>query len=153
MTEEIVHANALVVGGTGLLIRGASGSGKSALTLALMERAGRMGKFASLVGDDQVRIEAQNGRLIARSISSILGLLEVRGIGILRLAHSQATLIRLTIDLIAKSQLVRLPGAELRTTRIAGIAVNRIALSMEKPDLAALMTVVLGHPATDIGAN
>jgi len=31
-TPEMIHANALMLGETGLLLRGASGSGKSALT-------------------------------------------------------------------------------------------------------------------------
>ena len=48
-----IHATVVLVGEAGVLIRGASGSGKSALALALMSEAGRRGLFARLVGDDR----------------------------------------------------------------------------------------------------
>ena len=40
--RETVHATAVLVGADGVLIRGASGSGKSALALALIERGARL---------------------------------------------------------------------------------------------------------------
>ena len=60
-----LHATAIVLGATGILITGPSGAGKSALALSLI-RAGRLhGLYASLVADDQVLISASNGRAVA----------------------------------------------------------------------------------------
>lgn len=75
-----IHANALIVGTKGLLLRGPSGSGKSALTLALIAQARQTNNFACLVADDRVQIEAVNGRLIARPHEKIAGLIEARGL-------------------------------------------------------------------------
>ena len=53
-----VHASAVLVGERGVLIRGASGAGKSLMALALVERVRRDGGFAALVADDRVWLEA-----------------------------------------------------------------------------------------------
>ena len=66
MSGAATHANALLLGATGVLLRGVSGAGKSALTLELIARARLRGDFARLIGDDRVMLENCNGRLIAR---------------------------------------------------------------------------------------
>ena len=63
--SEAAHANALLIGETGLLLRGPSGSGKSALTFDLIKRTERSGGFARLIGDDRIYLENCNGRLVA----------------------------------------------------------------------------------------
>ena len=77
----LLHASAVALGGRAVLLRGASGAGKSDLTLRLIDEG------AQLVADDQVELTADaNGRmLIAAAPEAIAGMLEVRGIGILRL--------------------------------------------------------------------
>ena len=83
-----VHASAVLVGARAVLIRGPSGAGKSRLALELIEaaRAGYL-LFARLVADDRVHLEAVGGRLLVRPAEALAGLIEVRGVGILRLAH------------------------------------------------------------------
>ena len=54
MTAPTVHATAIVIGETGVLIRGRSGSGKSSLALALVARVRLAGGFAAFVADDRV---------------------------------------------------------------------------------------------------
>lgn len=62
-----VHASAVLVGSRAVLIRGPSAAGKSQLALELLEAA-RTGvlRFARLVADDRVYLEAVSGRLLAR---------------------------------------------------------------------------------------
>src|SRR4249919_3981593 len=51
-----VHATAVIHGESGVLILGPSGSGKSALALALMARATGEGAFGALIGDDRIYV-------------------------------------------------------------------------------------------------
>ena len=62
--ESTVHASAVLVGARAVLIRGPSGSGKSRLALELIEagHAGRL-RFARLVADDRVHLEAAGGQI------------------------------------------------------------------------------------------
>lgn len=71
------QASCVVIGGRGLLIEGEPGTGKSSLTLALLDRG------AALVGDDSLLIEAREGKLWAHPHPATRGLLEVRNLGLL----------------------------------------------------------------------
>ncbi len=62
----------------GVLITGRSGSGKSALALSLIE------KGAVLVSDDRTDIYIKNNQLTAKAPDSLQGLIEVRGIGLVK---------------------------------------------------------------------
>lgn len=80
--------------GRAILIDGASGSGKSSLALALIDRG------AVLVGDDGVSLRAEAGVLLASPAPATRGLIEVRGVGLVPMEAAQdmpvALLIRLT---------------------------------------------------------
>ncbi len=80
--------------GRAILIDGASGSGKSSLALALIDRG------AVLVGDDGVSLRAEGGVLLASPAPATRGLIEVRGVGLVPMDAAQdmpvALLIRLT---------------------------------------------------------
>lgn len=73
-----VHASAIAVEGRGALIIGASGSGKSSLALQLMATG------ADLISDDQTDLVERDGRLWASAPEAISGLIEARGVGLLR---------------------------------------------------------------------
>ena len=102
--SEYVHATALVLGEFGLLLRGPSGAGKSALSLQLVADWRARGAFAALVGDDRVALEARHGRLIARPHPSIRGMIEARGLGLLRVAYEPACVLRAVVDLLASGE-------------------------------------------------
>lgn len=103
------HASAVVIGESGVLIRGASGASKSALALALIEAARRAGAFAALVGDDRIALSPAHERLIARGHPSIAGRIERRGIGVLTVEALPAAVVRLLIDLVPPAEAPRLP--------------------------------------------
>jgi hypothetical protein len=75
-----VHATALVLADRGVLIRGESGSGKTALALELFARARTAGLFAALVCDDQVPLSVLGDRLVGFAATPLAGLVEVRGL-------------------------------------------------------------------------
>lgn len=120
-----VHATALVLGADGVLVRGASGSGKSTLALALVARYRAAGRFAALVADDRVALEAAGGRLVARAPAAIAGLVELAGRGILAVGHEPAAVIRLVVDLLPAAQVARMPEPEDLLARLHGIEVAR----------------------------
>ncbi|KFE33987.1 HPr kinase/phosphorylase [Thioclava atlantica] len=89
-----VHASVVALDpGRGVLIRGASGAGKSALALRLMAYG------AHLVADDRVDLSVEDGALIARAPAAIAGRIEARGVGILNAEALERARIILCVDL------------------------------------------------------
>ncbi|MFH5773933.1 HPr kinase/phosphorylase [Paracoccus sp. NGMCC 1.201697] len=98
----ILHASSVEVSGRGLLILGASGSGKSSLALSLMALGG------VLVADDRTRVCLQQGRLIADCPEAIRGRIEARGVGILAADYAGAVELTLAVDM-GRAEPERLP--------------------------------------------
>jgi HPr kinase/phosphorylase len=137
-----IHASAVLVGARAALIRGPSGAGKSRLALDLIQaaHAGSL-PFARLVADDRVHLEAAHGRLLARPAETLAGLLEVRGAGILRLAHEPCAVVGFVVDLAAEDA-ERLPQARRREAEIHGILLPRLAVAEAVAALPLLVALV-----------
>jgi HPr kinase/phosphorylase len=104
-----LHASAVAVDGRGVLITGPSGSGKSALALELM------GMGAQLVADDGVLLSrAPDGGVTARAPASIRGLIEARGVGLLRARAVDDVPLALVVDL-SQVESDRLPPERTKT--------------------------------------
>jgi HPr kinase/phosphorylase len=141
MTSATIHASAVLTGARAVLIRGPSGAGKSRLALGLIE-ASRTGalRFARLVGDDRVHVQAAGGRLLVRPAESLAGLIEVRGLGILRLPYEPGAVVGLVIDLSANAE--RLPEAAERQVEIEGLNLPRLAVAAGQEALPAVLTLL-----------
>lgn len=140
---ELRHACALSLGGRGVLIRGASGSGKSSLLLSLLRRGEAAGLEARLVADDQVIVKREGETVRLHTPNGIAGLLEVRGIGILRLPFAASCRLDLVVDLVERDALERLPGPENGTTRVLGREVERLCLAARDPTFGADVVLTL----------
>ena len=126
MTAGYIHANALALGEKGLLLRGTSGAGKSALSLALISRFEDRGEFARLIGDDRVCVEPHGGRLVARPHPATAGLIEARGAGLLRLPFEPACVLTAIVDLLAPGQLPpRYPEETEKNAVLQGVVLPR----------------------------
>jgi HPr kinase/phosphorylase len=112
MAKEQLHATCIALNGKGVLLRGASGSGKSDFALRLINQG------AVLVADDRVDIECQEGQLVAYVPENLAGKLEVRGIGIVNLPHERDCPLVIVVDLVPPEQVERMP--EAATTDILG---------------------------------
>lgn len=138
---ERIHASTVVIGERGILVRGASGSGKSTLALALIEAACRRSRFARLVADDRTEIVARGGRLLARPVSPLEGLVERRGLGLTPERHLDAVVVSLIVDLVPEEP-PRLPDPEDLVVTLSGIGLPRLKLlaraGQERLVLAAL---------------
>jgi len=117
---QMVHGTAVQLGRAGLLLRGPSGSGKSDLALRLIESG------AALIADDQVAVAHDGAEIWLSAPPSIAGMIEVRGLGILRLPRASRAALRLVCDLVAREAVERLP--ERGTCAFFGVAVPQVAL-------------------------
>ena len=75
----LLHATAVAIDGQAVLLDGPPGSGKSDLALRLIDAGGR------LVADDQSELSRCGDVLMVSAPAPIAGLIEARGLGILRL--------------------------------------------------------------------
>mgnify|MGYP001285304507 CR=1 FL=1 len=110
-TGECVHATAIALGGRAVLIRGAPGMGKSDLALRCLSLAptALLPHAALLVSDDQVRLVTQNGKVLASAPAELKGLLEVRGLGIVRVPSVATAEVALIADLAQSGTIERMP--------------------------------------------
>lgn len=88
-----LHATTVAHAGRAVLIRGASGSGKSGLALQMIALGGR------LVADDRTTLQRRGEVVIARCPETIRGRIEARGIGILAATPAEATRLALVVDM------------------------------------------------------
>jgi serine kinase of HPr protein (carbohydrate metabolism regulator) len=141
MSDQSVHGSAVVIGDDGILIRGASGAGKSSLALALTAAARAEGRFARLIADDRVILSPCHGRIVMRTPSAIAGLVEVRGAGLAKVPHLDAALLRLIVDIDASAP--RYPEEEERRGSIHGIAIRRL-ITRPEMGVTAVMHILSG---------
>src|ERR1700690_218775 len=94
-----LHATAVFHGESGVLILGPSGSGKSALALALLARARTTGVFGALIGDDRIFVSKAHGRLIARGAANMAGVIERRSAGLITVPYEPVAAGRLGVEL------------------------------------------------------
>jgi serine kinase of HPr protein (carbohydrate metabolism regulator) len=142
-----VHASAVLIGARAVLIRGPAGAGKSRLALALIEaaQAGTL-RFASLVGDDRVYLEAAHGRVLVRPADALNGLIEVRGLGIRRVPFEPLAVVGLVVDLQAADG-ERLPPATLHHTSVQGVSLPRLAVAAGGDPVPLVLAALRTTPA------
>jgi len=128
---ETVHASAVLIGGCGVLIRGASGSGKSSLVLGLIDRDP---SSTRLVADDRVHLDADRGRLFAAVPEAIAGKLEIRGQGIVEVPHVSPAVICLVVDLLPRNRCPRLPETVDTRVEVRGVILPRLMLPIGSID-------------------
>jgi HPr kinase/phosphorylase len=135
-----IHASAVLVGSRAVLVQGPSGSGKSQLALALLEAAetGTL-PFARLVADDRAEIEAMHGRLLVRPAPALAGLVEIRGLGIRRVAYEAVAAVGLIVDLAAPDA-SRMPEPAAQAREIQGITLPRLAVAAGQSPLPSVLS-------------
>ncbi len=119
MTSQ-VHGTCVAVAGVGVLLRGPPGSGKSDLALRLIDRG------AELVADDRVTLRREDDGIVASAPAALAGLIEVRGVGVVRVPAVARARLGVVVDLVGAAAVERLPdraGCEL-----LGVGVPRYRL-------------------------
>ncbi len=131
-----VHASCAARKGFGVLLMGPPGAGKSDLLLRLLSHG------FQLVADDQVELD--DGE--ARPPASLAGLLEVRGLGVVRLPHVAPVKLALAVHLLgpAEPPPTRLPEARQGPMQVPEMSIDGAAASAPERIVLAL-DCALGH--------
>ena len=128
----LIDGSAVSVGGKAVLITGSSGSGKSSLALDMISRG------AELLADDKIEARLVSGTVVLAAPPQIAGMVEARGIGILRLKTRDPAKLAVIVDL-DETETERLPQ---RKTRLLGLEFPLIR-GRGRDGLAASLTVML----------
>jgi HPr kinase/phosphorylase len=133
--RRLVHATAVALDGRAVLLRGPSGSGKSDLALRLIDAGAR------LVADDQSELVRLGNEIVVRPPAAIAGLLEVRGMGLVRLEPLMEAPLALIADLVPAEVVERLPST--RSEQILGLDLPLIALPPFEASAVAKLRLAL----------
>ena len=126
-------------GWRGVLIEGASGTGKSDLALRAIDRGW------VLVADDRTLVWVCEGRLYGRAAPALAGLIEARGVGVVTAPRRLFAPIDLVACCRAGETIERMP--EFQTSNRLGVAIPRIDL----PAREASAPVKLDHALSHLG--
>ena len=139
----LVHATCVALRRRGrswraVLLRGPSGAGKSDLALRLIEGGAR------LVADDQTELVRRGKSIIATSPATLAGLIEARGVGIVKLARDQRVTrapVALLVDLAPPERIERLP--EPARERLLGVDLPVLMLAPFEASASAKLRLAL----------
>jgi HPr kinase/phosphorylase len=123
-------------GAVGLLIVGKSGSGKSELALELM------GLGARLVSDDQTELRREGETLYMAAPARLRGLIELRGLGIVRADPLDDVPLAVVVDL-DEVETLRLP--ERHNITLLGLEITRLRYCTSKVFAVGLKHYVLSR--------
>jgi HPr kinase/phosphorylase len=132
---ERLRGTCIAVDGFGVLLRGPSGCGKSDLALRLIEGGAR------LVADDYTDVAEAGGRLFAGPPPELRGMLEVRGIGIVRLQSAASAPLIASIDLMTSNSIERMPACENIT--ILGVSIPNFRLAASEASCTAKVGLIV----------
>lgn len=139
--QSLEHATVVEIDGRGVLIRGASGSGKTALAIELLFRCRICGISSALIADDYAFLTPEEGSagLVATAPEKTAGQIEFRGFGIVNVApdrHRPQTRLALSALLCPQEETERVADPD-RFFSSNGIDLPELALPMRQHAVSA----------------
>lgn len=138
----LLHATTIMINQKAVVITGAAGCGKSDLALRLIDGGG------TLIADDQTQLSVIDGQLLAASPPSIVGLLEIRHVGIYKVPYITDIPVHLCVDAATGVRVDRLPPAD--TVEWLGCKVPRIRLDLLLPSTPAKIRAIMTYPVAHV---
>lgn len=134
LSSETLHASCVALDGRAVLITGISGSGKSDLSLRLIDRG------FILVSDDQTIVRKSGEKLIATAPATIAGKLEIRGVGIVEMETVKDVQVVLIVELTSDIQ--RMPD-DSRERPVLGVKLPLISVDSTTASAASKVALAL----------
>ena len=134
ISAETAHGNTVAKNGRAVIITGPSGSGKSDLTLRLLDRG------FTLISDDRTVLKRDGDRIIASAPPTIAGKLEIRGIGIVDMDHADNLPVALIVELTSDIQ--RMPE-DSQERSILGVKLPFVTIDAMAASAPAKVAVAL----------
>jgi len=131
----IMHATCVDINGSGVLIVGRSGSGKSSLAINLLALG------STLVADDQCELVKKNNRFRISKPVSLPNSIEIRGIGLVSVPMVVETSLDWVVNM-DEAEKERMP--DLRFTEIDGYKIPTI-FGKNMDDLASRIYVLVSN--------
>lgn len=144
-----MHGSCVSINDWGVLIEGEPGSGKSSLTLRLIDEAGHGTGDAlyrgQLVADDQVIVEQRGEAVFAKAPLPLKGLLEIRGLGIVSVPFLSEVRLRLLVKLTPFKLIERLPEPLLAPLHFLGCPLPSLTIDGFLPTAPAIVRAAIGQ--------
>ena len=121
----------------GVLIEGPSGSGKSDLALRAIQAGW------SLAADDRTLIWTSGGQVFGRAAPALAGLIEARGVGVVRAKARDFAPIHLVVRCVGADEVERMPEVQARD--LLGVAIPRLDLAAREASAPAKLAQALCH--------
>lgn len=134
LSSEAIHASSVALDGRAVLITGPSGSGKSDLTLRMLD------KGFTLVSDDQTIVRRNDNRLIASAPATIAGKLEIRGLGVFEVEAVDDVPVALLVELTGEIQ--RMPD-DSRERPVLGVPLPLVSIDATTASAASKLALAL----------
>ena len=131
----IMHATCVDINGSGVLIVGRSGSGKSSLAINLLALGSK------LVADDQCELVKKNNRFYIFKPASLPSSIEIRGVGLVSVPMVVETSLDWVVNM-DEAEKERMP--DLRFTEIDGYKIPTI-FGKNMDDLASRIYVLVSN--------
>ena len=131
----IMHATCVDINGSGVLIVGRSGSGKSSLAINLIALG------STLVADDQCEIVKKNNKLSVFKPTSLPSSIEIRGVGLVSVPMAVETSLDWVVNM-DEAEKERMP--DLRFTEIDGYKIPTV-FGKNMDDLASRIYVLVSN--------
>ncbi len=141
---ETIHASCVAIEGRGVLITGPSGAGKSSLALQLIALG------AELVADDRARLSMRGEAVVASSPPRLSGLIEARGVGLMRFRAQSVAEVVLVADLSGE-KVDRLPRRSVR--RLLRSATPLISVEPNAVGASVIVALLRGAELIDPDAD
>ncbi|MFM9977535.1 MAG: HPr kinase/phosphorylase [Sphingomonadaceae bacterium] len=139
LSSETLHASCVAIDGRAVLIMGPSGAGKSDLALRLIDRG------ATLVSDDYTIVRRVSGILQAVAPATIVGMIEVRGVGLVAMPYVSDIPVALVVNI--GGPVDRLPDPD-KSQILAGCTVPQVALAAHEPSTPLKVELALKRIAS-----
>ncbi|MAH78739.1 MAG: aldolase [Rickettsiales bacterium] len=134
MDLKKLHASSISLEDNGVLIIGPSGSGKSDLALRMIDSG------ATLISDDITTCRKINGSISLFSSEKIFGLIEVRGIGIIKVPYVENIKLKMIVKL-TNQMIDRMPQEKKK--KVMGISFPIIEIQPKEVSATAKIKLKL----------